>query len=251
MRILIEKNYEKMSRRAAQIIASQVTMQPESVLGLATGSTPVGMYKNLVEMFRMGELSFKNVSSFNLDEYIGLNHKHPQSYKAFMDSQLFDHVDIGADQVHIPCGMAEDVNMECLAYEKAIESLGGIDLQVLGIGHNGHIGFNEPGSSFEARTHMVDLDAVTIQANARFFDDVDQVPRQAISMGIKTIMKSRKVMLLASGKDKAEIIQKMVHGPITPSVPASILQLHQDLILVLDEEAASLLAGGEGLYDTA
>jgi len=251
MRILIEKNYEKMSRRAAQIIASQVTMQPESVLGLATGSTPVGMYKNLVQMFRMGELSFKSVSSFNLDEYIGLSEKHPQSYKAFMDTQLFDHVDINDGRIHIPCGMAENIHKECIAYEKAIESLGGIDLQVLGIGHNGHIGFNEPGSSFEAKTHLVDLDEVTIQANARFFDDVDQVPRQAISMGIKTIMKSRKVMLLASGKDKAEIIQKMVHGPITPSVPASILQLHQDLILVLDEEAASLLAGGEGLYDTA
>lgn len=251
MRILIEKNYEEMSRRAAQILASQVTMHPSSVLGLATGSTPVGMYKRLVEMHSGGELSFRDVSSFNLDEYIGLDGRNPQSYRAFMENNLFSHIDMDQDRIHIPSGMTPDVESECLNYEKNIESLGGIDLQVLGIGHNGHIGFNEPGSNFEARTHLVDLDEVTIKANARFFEDVSLVPKQAISMGIKTIMKSRKVMLLASGRDKAEIIKEMIHGPITPSVPASILQLHQDLILVLDEEAASLLGSGEGLHDTA
>ncbi len=251
MRILIEKNYEKMSQRAAQLLASQITMQPDSVLGLATGSTPVGMYKRLVEMYGNEELSFKDVSSFNLDEYIGLDGKNPQSYRAFMESNLFSHIDLPSDNVHIPSGMAEDVQQECINYENAIESLGGIDLQVLGIGHNGHIGFNEPNSSFEARTHLVDLDEVTIQANARFFEDESLVPKQAISMGIKTIMKSKKVMLLASGKDKAEILQKMIYGPITPAVPASILQLHQDFIIVIDEEAASLLGSGEGLHDTA
>ncbi len=241
MRILIEENYKKMSRRAAWILAAQLTVKPDSVLGLATGSTPLGMYEALSSMCSEGTLSFRGVKTFNLDEYIGLGINDAQSYRHFMQTHLFNHVDIASEHINIPNGLATDIEAECRRYESAITSEGGIDVQVLGIGHNGHIGFNEPDVRFEAATHRVDLDESTISANARFFDSAEAVPRQAISMGIKTIMKSRRIVLIASGSDKADIVAKMLYGPITPSVPASILQLHPDLVVVLDQAAAKSL----------
>ncbi len=243
MQILIEDDYKKMSKRAAWTIAAQLTMKKDSILGLATGSTPLGMYEALVDLYREGTISFKNVRTFNLDEYIGLDGEHAQSYRRFMEAHLFSHIDISKAHIEIPNGLASDLAEECTRYEEAIEAAGGIDIQVLGIGHNGHIGFNEPDLHFETLTHKVNLDASTIEANARFFETPADVPKQAISMGIKTIMKSRRILLIASGKDKAEIVRKMIYGPITPEVPASILQLHPDLVVIVDKEAASMLEG--------
>jgi len=247
MRIIVEKNYDQLSRRAAQLVASQIIMEPKSVLGLATGSTPIGMYKNLVEMYRVGDVTFEAVTSFNLDEYVGLGEADSQSYRTFMNENLFSHINITHGNMHIPSGLQDDVDVECETYEAEINKAGGIDLQILGIGHNGHIGFNEPGSNFEAKTHLVELDERTIKANARFFDCLEDVPTKAISMGIKTIMKAKKIVLIASGRDKSDIIYDMIHGPISPQVPASVLQLHTNLILILDEAAASRLNSLEGI----
>jgi glucosamine-6-phosphate deaminase len=241
MNIVITDTYEEMSKKAANIIVSQVTLNPESVLGLATGSTPIKTYEYIREKYEGNEVDFEKTITFNLDEYIGLSKEDPQSYRNFMDQHLFKHINIKEENIYIPNGLAEDIQLECINYEEEIRKHGGIDLQLLGIGRNGHIGFNEPNVSFEARTHKVSLDEDTIHANARFFDSADEVPTAAISMGIKTIMMSKKILLLASGKNKAEAINALVNGPITPKLPASILQLHQDVTIILDEGAASLL----------
>lgn len=241
MNIVITDTYEEMSKKAANIIVSQVTLNPESILGLATGSTPIKTYEYIREKYEGNEVDFEKTVTFNLDEYIGLSQEDPQSYRNFMDQHLFKHINIKEENIYIPNGLAEDIQLECINYEEEIRKHGGIDLQLLGIGRNGHIGFNEPNVSFEARTHKVSLDEDTIHANARFFDSADEVPTAAISMGIKTIMMSKKILLLASGKNKAEAINALVNGPITPKLPASILQLHQDVTIILDEGAASLL----------
>ncbi|MBU3175423.1 glucosamine-6-phosphate deaminase [Clostridium estertheticum] len=241
MRIIVVDNYEEMSKKAALMITSQVTLKPDSVLGLATGDTPLGMYEELVKLYNKKEVDFKEVRTFNLDEYYGLDPENPQSYYSFMNKNLFDKVDISKNNINMPDGMVKDVNDFCLLYENKIKTLGGIDMQVLGIGGNGHIGFNEPNVNFEAQTHLVNLDEQTIEANSRFFKSIEEVPVKAISMGIKTIMNSKKIILLANGLNKAEAIAKAVNGKINPSIPASILQLHNDVTIIIDKEAASLL----------
>lgn len=238
MRIIIAKDYTEMSRKAAHIIAGQMIMKPEGVLGLATGSTPLGTYRVLVQMVQDGLISFNRTTTFNLDEYLGLDETSDQSYIWFMKKHLFSQVDLQDAQIHIPSGVSGDIEAECHAYEEAIRLAGGIDLQLLGIGRNGHIGFNEPDLKFEALTHLVELDEDTIQANARFFTSQMEVPRQAISMGIKTIMHAKKILLLASGAEKAKTLYDMVYGQIKPDLPASILQLHPDVTVIIDEAAA-------------
>jgi glucosamine-6-phosphate deaminase len=241
MRIIVVDNYEEMSKRAAKIIASQVILKPDSVLGLATGDTPLGMYKELIELYSKNEVDFSEVKTFNLDEYYGLNRENPQSYYSYMINNLFNNINISRENINVPSGMAKDVNAVCLEYENKIKKAGGIDMQVLGIGGNGHIGFNEPDVNFEAETHLVNLDEQTIEANSRFFDSIGDVPVKAISMGIKTIMNSKKIILLANGISKAEAIEKALKGKINPSIPASILQLHNDVTVIIDKEAASSL----------
>ena len=241
MKVYIGKNYEEMSRIAANVLSAQVMMKPDCVLGLATGSTPIGTYKVLIERCAQGDLDFSQVKSINLDEYVGLSGEHDQSYRYFMNNNLFNHINIDKANTNVPNGLAEDVDAECARYNDVINTLGPIDIQVLGMGHNGHIGFNEPDDHFPLETHKVDLAQSTIDANARFFASADEVPRQALTMGIKTIMQAKKVLVVVSGKDKAEIVKKAFTGPVTPQVPASILQMHPDVILVADEAAASLL----------
>ena len=237
MKIYRVKNYEEMSRKAASIIAGQVALKPDCVLGLATGSTPIGMYKQLIEWYKEGNVDFSEVSSVNLDEYRGLPREHDQSYYYFMYNNLFKDINIDLARTNIPDGTNQDAEAECARYNQVIESMGGIDLQVLGLGHNGHIGFNEPSSEFEKWTHCVDLTESTIEANKRFFASADQVPRQAYTMGIKNIMQAKKILLLVSGGEKADILKASLTGPVTPQVPASILQLHNDVIVVADEAA--------------
>ena len=239
MKIIRAKDYKDMSRKAANIISAQVIMKPNCVLGLATGGTPVGTYKQLIDWYNKGDLDFSEVTTVNLDEYRGLPRENPQSYWYFMHDNLFNDVNIDHSRINLPDGTNLDAAAECARYDEVIRSVGGIDLQLLGIGHDGHIGFNEPGSAFELGTHCVDLTQDTIEANKRFFESIDDVPRQAYTMGIKTIMQARKVLLVASGKDKASIVKKAFFGPVTPEVPASILQMHPDFILVGDEEALS------------
>ena len=241
MRIYIGKDYEEMSRIAANVLSAQVTMKPDCVLGLATGSTPIGTYKVLIDRCAKGDLDFSQVKSINLDEYVGLSGEHDQSYRYFMNHNLFDHINIDKANTNVPNGLAEDLDAECERYNGIINTLGPIDVQVLGMGHNGHIGFNEPSDVFELETHKVELAQTTIDANARFFANADEEPRQALTMGIKTIMQAKKVLVVANGKGKAEIVKKAFTGPVTPQVPASILQMHPDVVVVLDEEAASLL----------
>ena len=235
------KDYQEMSRRAANIIFAQVTLKPDCVLGLATGSTPVGAYRQLVEWYEKGELDFSGVTSVNLDEYKGLSGDNDQSYRYFMNRNLFDHINIDKSRTFVPDGLEGDSEKACAEYNQIIRSVGGIDLQLLGIGGNGHIGFNEPTEAFEPETHCVDLTESTIKANARFFEKIEDVPTQAYTMGIGTIFKAKRILLIASGKDKAEIVKKAFCGPIDPQVPASILQLHPDVTVVLDKDAASLL----------
>ena len=231
-----------MSHKAANIIAAQVTLKPNCVLGLATGGTPVGAYADLVERYNKGDLDFSEVTTVNLDEYRGLPKEHPESYWSFMHRNLFDHVNVPAESIHLPDGTNPDAEDACKQYNEVIHSVGGIDLQLLGLGPNGHIGFNEPGDAFELETHCVDLTAATIEANKRFFDgNEDLVPKQAYTMGIKTIMQARKVLVVVNGKGKAEAVKAMITGPVTPACPGSILQLHPDCTVVADEEALSLL----------
>ena len=241
VKIFVEENYAAMSRRSARMVAAQVAEKPESVLGLATGSTPIGTYEELIRLFNAGEVDFSRVETFNLDEYFPISKENDQSYAYFMRKKLFDFLNISAEKINIPSGEAADHIAECAAYEKKIADAGGIDLQILGIGANGHIAFNEPADVFSAVTRYVELDASTIKANARFFANENEVPRHALTMGIKTIMQTRKILLLASGAGKAEILRDAIFGAITPSNPASVLQLHQDVTVIADKDAAQFL----------
>lgn len=241
MRIIIVENYDKMSEVAADIMAAQLILKPNSVLGLATGSTPKGMYNHLIDFYNEGKISFNDVITYNLDEYYGLTPDNDQSYHYFMYENLFSKVDIKDENVNIPSGTCIDIEGTCKDYDSEISDIGGTDIQVLGIGVNGHIGFNEPGEHFVGETHLVDLDSTTIEANSRFFEREEDVPRRAISMGMKSIMGSKKILLLASGSAKAKAIYETVKGKIDPKLPASILQLHQDVIIVVDKEAGELI----------
>jgi len=231
------KDYQDLSRKAANIIRAQVVMKPDCVLGLATGSSPVGTYKKLVKWYEKGYLDFSNVTSINLDEYKGLSGEHDQSYRYFMNTNLFDHVNIDKARTFVPNGLEPDSEKACGDYDKIIAKSGGIDLQLLGLGHNGHIGFNEPDDHFPKGTHCVDLTQSTIEANKRFFESENDVPRQAYTMGIGSIMSAKKILVVVSGEDKAPILKKVVEGLVTPEVPASILQLHPDVTIVADEAA--------------
>ena len=264
MIIYVGKDYQDVSRKAANIMSAQIIMKPNAVLGLATGSTPVGLYKQLIEWYNKGDLDFSQITSVNLDEYKGLSGDNDQSYRYFMNTNLFDHVNIDKNKTYVPNGLEEDSDKACADYNEIIRSVGGIDIQLLGIGGNGHIGFNEPdqvftkgthcvnlaestigfnepGEAFEKETHCVDLTESTIKANARFFESMDEVPKQAYTMGIKNIMAAKKILLVATGSAKADALYKSLYGPITPNVPASILQLHQDVTVVADEDALSLI----------
>ena len=241
MKIIRTKDYEEMSRKAANLISAQILLKPDCVLGLATGSTPIGIYDQLVEWYKKGDLDFSTVKTVNLDEYKGLTRDNEQSYYYFMHHHLFDRVNIDEENTHVPNGKVENGDEECLRYEALIKSMGGVDLQLLGLGRNGHIGFNEPAADFPKITHCVDLTESTIEANKRFFASADEVPRQAFTMGIGTIMKADKILVVANGEDKADAVAAMVQGEINPEVPASILQLHNNVILVADEAALSKL----------
>lgn len=240
MRIIKAKDYNDMSRKAANILSAQIIMKPDCVLGLATGSTPIGTYKQLIEWYKKGDLDFSQVKSVNLDEYRGLPRDNDQSYYYFMHDNLFNHVNIKEENTNVPNGMNMDAEAECKRYDELVKSLGGADIQLLGLGHDGHIGFNEPCDHFIKGTNCVDLTEQTIEANKRFFASIDDVPKQAYTMGIGTIMSAKKILIIVSGKDKAEIVKKAFFGPITPTVPASILQLHDDVVVICDEDALSL-----------
>ena len=241
MKVIVAENHEEVSRLAADILEETVRANPCCTLGLATGSSPVGMYRELSRRCREEGLDFSRVHSVNLDEYVGLAPTHEQSYRYFMNTNLFDHVNIDKNKTYVPNGLEEDSDKACADYNEIIRSVGGIDIQLLGIGGNGHIGFNEPGEAFEKETHCVDLTESTIKANARFFESMDEVPKQAYTMGIKNIMAAKKILLVATGSAKADALYKSLYGPITPNVPASILQLHQDVTVVADEDALSLI----------
>lgn len=237
MNIIRAKDYKDMSRKAANIISAQIIMKPDCVLGLATGSTPLGTYAQLIDWYNKDDLDFSRVSTVNLDEYRGLPKDNDQSYHYFMHHNFFQHINIRLDHTFVPDGMEADSDRACRAHEDIIRRLGGVDLQLLGLGNNGHIGFNEPGSAFEKETHLVDLTESTISANARFFEKPEDVPTQAYTMGIKTIMQAKKILVVVNGSGKADIVAKAFWGPVTPQVPASILQMHPDVTLVADEEA--------------
>ncbi len=236
------KNYNELSRKAANMICAQIIMKPNCVLGLATGSSPIGVYKQLVKWYKKGDLDFSQVSSVNLDEYKGIGPEDKQSYRYFMESNLFHHINIDKSRTFVPDGLEPNPAKVCQEYDEIIEKLGGIDLQLLGLGHNGHIGFNEPSPVFSCGTNCVDLTASTIEANKRFFTSEADVPRQAYTMGIGSIMKAKKIVIVVSGEDKASILDKVINGPVTPEVPASILQLHRDVIIAADEDALSLVS---------
>ncbi len=241
MKIYRAKDYKDLSRKAANIISAQIILKPNCVLGLATGSSPIGTYEQLVEWYKKGDLDFSEVTSVNLDEYKGLSGENDQSYRYFMNHNLFSKVNIRMDHTFVPNGLEPDSDIACAAYNQIIRDVGGIDLQLLGLGHNGHIGFNEPGEAFEKETHCVDLTESTIEANKRFFASEDDVPRQAYTMGIKNIMQAKKILVIVSGESKADILQQVLEGPITPEVPASVLQLHNDVTIVADTPALSKL----------
>lgn len=241
MKIVCGKDYKEMSRKAANIISAQIILKEDCVLGLATGSTPIGTYEQLVEWYEKGDLDFSKVSTLNLDEYRGLSAEHEQSYRYFMNKQLFERVNIDIERTHVPNGLEPDSEKACNDYNSIIHEMGGIDLQLLGLGHNGHIGFNEPGIAFETETHCVNLTETTMKANKRFFEGDEAVPSQAYTMGIKTIMQAKKILVVVSGGDKADIVKKAFAGPVTPEVPASVLQLHNDVTIVGDKAALSKL----------
>jgi glucosamine-6-phosphate deaminase len=241
MRVIIENDYEAMSKKAALLVASQVRLKPNSVLGLATGSTPLGMYNELIEMYERDEIDFSEVRSFNLDEYCDLPPENAQSYHYYMKDNFFKYVNLHPAKTNLLDGMSSDFKAECLNYDRKIKRAGGIDLQVLGIGPNGHIGFNEPGGSLNVRTHQVDLAEETIEANSRFFDSKEKVPRKAITVGIATILKSNRILLMASGKNKARAIRETIGGYVSTEVPASLLQTHPEVTVIIDEEAADLI----------
>lgn len=239
MEIYIVEDYDELSKKAAEIIADEIRKKKDMVLGLATGSTPEGMYAELVKMHENDKLDFSEIITFNLDEYYGLEEGHEQSYSYFMKKHLLGKVNIKKENINIPDGCSVDVEKTCIEYDKKIEALGGIDLQLLGIGGNGHIGFNEPGEVFIGETHIINLTEDTLDANARFFKSPEEVPKEAITMGMKSIMNAEKILLLASGTGKANAIYMSLEGPITPNVPASLLQLHKDLVVIVDKEAAA------------
>ena len=239
MKVIKTKDYADMSRKAANIISAQIILKPDSVLGLATGSTPVGTYEELTKRYNQGDLDFSKILSVNLDEYRGLDASNDQSYHYFMNEHLFKNVNIDKANTHVPDGSEPDSDKACADYEEIIRSYGGIDLQLLGLGHNGHIGFNEPSDEFANTTHCVDLTESTIQANKRFFEKEEDVPRQAYTMGIGTIMKAKAILVVVSGEDKSAILNEVINGPITPKVPASVLQLHPNVTIVADEAALS------------
>jgi glucosamine-6-phosphate deaminase len=241
MRVYRAADYNDMSRKAANILSAQVILKPNSVLGLSTGSTPLGTYKQLIEWYKKGDIDFSEVTSINLDEYAGLNGNDPNSYRFFMKSNFWDRVNIAPDNAHIPNGEAPDADAECSRYDLLITASGGIDMQLLGLGHNGHIGFNEPGTSFNMDTHRVKLSESTIEANKRFFERDEDVPRYAYTMGIRSIMQSRKILVIVNGARKAEAVKAAFFGPVTPSIPASVLQLHNNVTLVGDTGALSLI----------
>ncbi len=240
MRVIKAKDYREMSRAAANIISAQILLKPDCVLGLATGSSPVGTYEQLIEWYKKGDLDFSQVTTVNLDEYVGLAPDHDQSYYYFMHHNLFDSVNLRPGSTNLPDGCAADMDAECIRYDTLLRTLG-VDLQLLGLGNNGHIGFNEPDKEFSKGTHIVTLTESTLEANKRFFASIDDVPKTAISMGTYDIMQAKRILMVASGKAKAEAVKAMLTGPITPQMPASILQFHRNFTLVADEEALSLL----------
>ena len=241
MKLIVAPDYTGICEKAAKIFAEEIHRKPNCVLGLATGSTPIGLYQALFRRYQDGTLDFSGVNTFNLDEYCGLAGDHPQSYRYFMQKNLFDHINIPHEQTHIPSGIAADPEEECRRYDALIESSGGIDIQLLGIGHNGHIGFNEPDDHFPVGSHLTRLTDSTIEANARFFASKDEVPTHAITMGAGSILKAGKILLMATGAGKAEILCKAATGPVKPQLPASVLQLHRDVVILADEAAASVI----------
>ena len=242
MEVVVKGAYDEVSKLAGQLIADVFRRKPRGVLGLATGSTPVGTYRELIRLHREEGLDFSQVVTFNLDEYVGLRPDHDQSYRHFMNEQLFNHININPGNTYVPDGMAKDLGAFCEWYEQKMVEHGGIDIQVLGIGSNGHIAFNEPGSSLGSRTRVKTLTDQTRQDNARFFSTMDEVPRYAITMGIGTIMEARRVIMLANGEGKADVIAKTIEGPITAMVPSTIVQMHRDATIIMDREAASCLS---------
>lgn len=230
------KTYQEMSRKAANIISAQIIGKPDTVLGLATGSTPIGTYQQLIDWYKKGDLDFSEVTTVNLDEYYGLSGTHEQSYRYFMNTNLFDHINIKKENTFVPNGLAEDAAAEGARYDERIRALGGIDLQLLGIGVDGHIGFNEPDEVFVKGTHLVTLDPSTIAANARFFKSTDEVPRQAMTMGMMSIMQAKKILMIAAGENKEQILQQAFEGPVTPELPASLLQLHPDVTVIFTKQ---------------
>lgn len=242
MEVIISANQNEVSRLAAQLVRRQMLRKPDTVLGLATGATPIGLYRELVRMHREENLDFSRITTFNLDEYLGLHPTHPHSYRLYMDEHLFRHVNVPQANIYVPPGDANDVEASCQWYEDQIHRCGGIDLQILGIGVDGHIAFNEPGSSLGSRTRIKTLTRETIRDNARFFDNIDQVPRFALTMGVGTILEAREIVLLANGARKAEIVAAFIEGPVTAQVTASALQLHRHVTVIVDEEAGARLA---------
>ncbi|MBU4348745.1 glucosamine-6-phosphate deaminase [bacterium] len=247
MEIKSISSYSKMSKLAAKIVAEQIINKPNIVLGLATGSTPLGMYRELVKLYKKRKLDFSRITTFNLDEYLGLSPEHPQSYHYYMYENFFNHVNIEEKNIYIPKGDTKDPVQECLNYEREIEKVGGINLQVLGIGVNGHVGFNEPDINLEAKTHVIQLSDDTIKANSRFFKNLDEVPKKAITMGMATIMRSKKIILMAWGAEKKKPILKVISGHIATEVPASLLQVHNDAILIVDKQIYSSSTGTNSL----
>ena len=241
MRIIKAPDYQSMSRMAANIISAQIIMKPKCVLGLATGSTPLGIYAQLIDWYKKGDLDFSEVQTINLDEYKGLAPDNDQSYRYFMNQNLFNHINIDMKNTYVPDGLEMDSEKACNDYNNIILNSGGVYMQLLGLGNNGHIGFNEPGEAFEKMTHCVKLTDSTVQANSRFFETIDEVPKEAYTMGIKSIMQARKIVVVVNGSKKAQIVKEAFFGPVTPKVPASVLQLHNDVTLVGDEEALALL----------
>ena len=241
MNLRVVNSYEELSKVAASEFSKVIKEKPNAILGLATGGSPIGMYKELIKMYENKELDFSKITTVNLDEYIGLNPEHSQSYRYFMNDNLFNHINIDVANTFVPNGLAKDLEVECKEYDKRIIELGGIDIQLVGVGNNGHIAFNEPDEHLSAGTHVISLTENTIEANARFFDNIDDVPRTAITMGVGGIMKAKKIILIASGESKAEAIKGLFSGKITTENPASMLQMHRDVTVIVDKEAAKLI----------
>lgn len=248
MRIIIAENYDELSKLGAREIITLIDSKPNCVLGLATGSSPLGVYRELIRLNKENKVDFSKVTTINLDEYRGLAASNTQSYRYFMDNNLFNHINILKENTFIPNGMAEDMDKECRKYDEKIENLGGIDLQVLGIGHNGHIGFNEPSDFLNLGTHLTKLSKDTIDANSRFFSNIEEVPTEAITMGLGGIMRARKILLIANGEKKADIISKLAEGKISTKIPASILQVHSNVLVIVDKAAGSRLKKSQNKF---